>query len=112
MKKENTLKLHQKNDDVSDSESSIDELVLKKIHKRSGSMSAKDMKALLGIDINEILEEENSRQEDDSIKTENDDNGSLEKSVSSTNTPILENLSSSQKAVHIVQKENETSMYF
>ena len=112
MKKENTLKLHQKNDDVSDSESSIDELVLKKIHKRTGSISAKDMKALFGIDINEILEEENSRQEDDSIKTENDDNGSLEKSVSSTNTPILENLSSSQKAVHIVQKENETSMYF
>ena len=63
--------------------------------------------------MNENLEEENSRQdEDDSIKIENEDNSSVEKSISSTNTPVSTEYVSSQKAVHIVQKENETSMYF
>ena len=113
MKKESTLLLKEKTDDISDSESSIDEVILKKIHKRSGSISAKDMKALLVIDMNENLEEENSRQEEDgSNKIENEDNSSIEKSILSTNTPVSTEYVSSQKAVHIVQKENETSMYF
>ena len=113
MKKETTLLLTQNADDVSDSESSLDEIVMKKIHKRAGSISAKDMKALLGIDLNE-LEENSVEDEGEIIKIENEDSVSIENSVSTSNGPVAaikENVSS-QKSMHIIHKENETSMYF
>lgn len=92
--------------EVSDSDTSIDEVMMKKIHKRAGSMSAKDMKALLGIDMND--DHSNSIEEDnDSYKIENenislDDNSSLFSQEPTINT---------QKAVHVIKNENEISMY-
>ena len=96
-----------------DSDTSIDEIALKKIHKRAGSISASSMKALLGVDMNELMSN-STEGENDSIKKENDE-FSLDDSSTSSPAPqktIIDTTNSSQKEIHVIQKENETSMYF
>ena len=112
VKANSPLKLKNDVNDVNefDSDSSLDEIALKKIHKRAGSMSAKNMKALLGIDMNELMND-SIEGENDSITIKENDEVSLDSSSTSSLAPQKTTIID-QKAIHIIQKDNETSMYF
>lgn len=94
--------------EISDSESSIDEAAKKKLHKATGSMSAKDIKAQLGIeynDLNEINEEES-----DSI-TKASEEVSLDDISSPPPERHIIDHGSSQKAIHTIETEHEVVHY-
>jgi hypothetical protein len=111
----NTKKANIQNE-VSDSESSIDEMMKKKIHRKAGSLSAKDMKALLGIEneSHEINEEENdsiTKDSEVSLVSLDDDNSTIDKIISSPPPrPIIDH-GSSVKAILTIETEHETVHY-